>query len=143
MPWRTSTRSSSTLRASAARAAAVAARPDLYIRKQRGIASQRTEIVEREQQLGVVGLDLGEVGDLADVLPDREPEIPKRLQQPADSAFLDGADLAADDDQEVEIGVQAERAAPVAADRADGDRRRDVAQDLVARSRTRPSIRSA
>ena len=71
-----------------------------------------------------------EVGHLADVLADVEAEVPQRLEQPADRPLAVRSDRPAGDDQQVEVRVQAQRAAAVAADRADrhgGDTSRSAA----------------
>ena len=76
------------------------------------------------------------------------PSASRRSHSGCSTALMNassaGTDRAVEDDQQIEVGVQAERAPAVAAERADGERQLGLALRVVeAASRTRPSIRSA
>src|ERR1051325_12097801 len=49
-------------------------------------------------------------------------EIPERVEKPVDEPLLGGTDAAAEQQQQIDIGVQTEVAASVAAERDDGHR---------------------
>ena len=104
--------------------------PGLEVREQGGVAGDQAPVEQRDQQLRIVGLELVEVGDLAHVLADGQAEVPQRLEQAADGALLGRGDRTAGDDQQIQVRVQAQRPAPIAADRGDDDRGRDAAQHL-------------
>ena len=79
-------------------------------------------VEQREQELRVVGLELLEILDVAHLVPDDHAEVPQRVQEAVDEALLRGADAAAEEQQQIDVGVQAEMAAAVAAERDDGHR---------------------
>ncbi len=67
-------------------------------------------------------LEVGELVELAHLVPDHHPDIPERMQERAKEAFLGRADAAVEEHQQIDVGVQAQVAAAVAAERDDRDR---------------------
>ena len=61
----------------------------------------------------------GKSEELADVLADGQPEVPERLEQGADEALVARPHRILEQDQQVDVGVEAERAPAVAAKSAD------------------------
>ncbi len=86
-----------------------------------------TRVEQREEELGVVGLDLGELLDLPHLVPDDHPEVPERVEEGAEEPFLARGNAAAEEHEQIDIRVQAEMAPPVAAER--DDRHRTVRGD--------------
>jgi hypothetical protein len=118
--------------------------------EQRRVAGDRPCVEERQQELRVVDFEPGEVADLPDLVADREPRVPHRVQDRADPFFLRLADLAVEEQQDVEVGMQAELTPAIAAERDDEARvrrwRRGVEQplqELVDRFGKAPQRRSA
>ena len=63
-----------------------------------------------------------EVAKLAHMVPDLEPQIPQRMQQALDEALFGAADRAAEQHEQIDVGVEKLGFAPVTADRVDGER---------------------
>ena len=95
-----------------------AAHPRLEPLKEALVAGDEPDVEQREQELGVAEIELGEIGDLAHVLTDGQPQIPERLEERADEAFLARRHRILEEDQQVDVGVQAERPPAVPAERA-------------------------
>ena len=57
--------------------------------------------------------------DVAHLVTDDDAEIPQRVEKPVDETLLGGADAAAEEQQEIDVRVQAEVPAAVAAERDD------------------------
>ena len=81
-----------------------------------------TCVEQRQEELRVVGLELLKIIDVAHLVTDDHAEIPQRVEKPVDETLLGGADAAAEEKQEIDIRVQAQVPAAVAAERDDGDR---------------------
>ena len=64
-------------------------------------------------------LEPGEVVHLADLMADREAQIPQRMQDCAHPAFFRGSDLAVEQEEDVDVRLQAELPPAVAAERDD------------------------
>ncbi|PYR65862.1 MAG: hypothetical protein DMF88_18280 [Acidobacteria bacterium] len=79
-------------------------------------------IEQRQQELGIVGLELLEILDVAYLMADDDAEIPERVEKAVDEALLRGTDAIAEEQQQIDVGVQAEMAASIAAERDDGNR---------------------
>src|SRR5262249_17827462 len=77
---------------------------------------------ERHQKLRVVDLQAVELVDLPHLVADDEAEIPERMQNRAQRLLFVDTQMAAEKDQEVDVGMEAELTASVAADGDDGDR---------------------
>ena len=106
--------------------------------EERGLAGNRPDVEHGKEELGVVRLRLAELPQLADVLADGEAQIPERLQEGIDETLFGGADLSIEDDQQVDVGVQAQQSAAVSTDGADGHgraRRRDRRHGELAHER--------
>src|SRR5206468_3984883 len=82
----------------------------------------RSRSAQRQEELRVVGLEPLKIIDLAHLVTDDHAEIPQRVEKPVDETLLGGADAAAEEKQEIDIRMQTEVPAPVAAERDDGDR---------------------
>ena len=81
------------------------------------VAGDEPDVEQRQQEFGVPQVErgrLGEIGELPDVLADGQPEIPERLEQRADEALLARPHRVLEEDEEVDVGVQAERLPAVA-----------------------------
>ena len=76
------------------------------------VAGDEPHVEERQQEFGVPQVErrrLAEIGQLPDMLADRQPEIPERLEQRADEALVARPHRVLEEDEEVDVGVQAER----------------------------------
>ena len=73
------------------------------------VAGQEPDVEQRKQQLRVIRLDTGEVGELANVLSHGQPEGPQRLQERRDGELLAGTDRPFGHDQQIDIRVKAKR----------------------------------
>ncbi len=85
-------------------------------------AGDRPRVEQRQQELGVVGLELAEIIDVAHLVADDDAEVPERVQEAADEALLRRPDAVAEQQQQIDVGVETEVAAPVAAERDDRHR---------------------
>jgi hypothetical protein len=81
------------------------------------VAGDRPRVERREQELGVAGLEIVEVGELADLVSDDELKIPERLEHGVDEPLLITADAALEKNHEIDVGMQTERPAAVPAER--------------------------
>ena len=95
-----------------------AAHPRLEPLKEALVAGNEPDVEQGEQELGVAEIELGEVGDLPHVLTDGQPQIPERLEERADEALLARRHRILEEDQQVDVGVEAERSPAVPAERA-------------------------
>jgi hypothetical protein len=86
-----------------------------------------TSVEQREEKLGVVGFEGAEVLELTDLMPDDDAEIPQRMEQAPEKPLLRRIDRAAEQDQQIDVGVEAQMAAAVAAERQHEDWRRRLA----------------
>ncbi len=91
--------------------------------EQRARAGNRPRIEQRQQELRVVGLETVEVVELAHLMADDDAEIPERVQEPAEELLLVRADAAAEQHEQVDVGLQTEMPPAVAAERQHGDLR--------------------
>src|SRR5204862_6312018 len=85
-------------------------------------AGDRPRIEQRQQELGIVGLELLEILDGAHLMTDDDAEIPERVERAVDEPLLARADAAAEQQQQIAGGVKTEVTAPIAAERAAGNR---------------------
>ncbi len=107
--------------------------------EQRRVADDRARVGQREQELRVVGLEAGAFVHLADVMADRQPEIPQRIQEGVQEALVRRPDRAGEEHQQIDVRVQAQLAAAVAAEREDRHRlRRRRRRRRTAAGRARP-----
>ena len=90
--------------------------------EERAAAVDGPRVDEGEQKLGIVGLQALEVFDIAHLMAHHEPEIPEWMQQTADEPFFGVADPTAEQQQQVDVGVEAQLAAAVATHGHDADR---------------------
>ena len=91
------------------------------------IARDRTGVEQREEKLRIVRLDMREVLQLADLVPDHESEIPQRLEKFSEPPLVRRVQRAREQHEEVDVRVEAEVTPAVAAQRED-DRRGRVAE---------------
>ena len=54
-------------------------------------------------------------------MPDHEARVPERVQQRPEKALVLIAERAVEDDEQIDVGMQAEMASPVAAERGNDD----------------------
>ncbi len=85
----------------------------------RARARHRTRVEQREQELGIVGLELAQVREVAHLVADDDAEVPERIQEIADEALLRRTDAVAEEQQQIDVGMEAQVAAAVAAERED------------------------
>ncbi len=76
-------------------------------------------VEQREQEFGVVDFELGEVVDLPDLMADGKAQVPQRMQDGAHASFFGGADPAVEEQQDVDVRVQAELPSSIPAERHD------------------------
>ena len=86
----------------------------------RPLARHEPRVGDRHQELGVVGLHALELRDLPHLVADVEAEVPQRVQDGLGQSLLGRRDPAVEEDQEIDVRVQAEVTAAVAADRHQG-----------------------
>jgi hypothetical protein len=114
-----------------------------HVVEQAHVADEQPDVAERHQVLGIAFVDDIEVGQFTDVMPNGELQIPERLQHRLQKPFFRLPNRAVERNEQVEIGVQAEGAAAVAANRGDdpgggrlrGGATRDVSHESIERSR--------
>jgi hypothetical protein len=90
--------------------------------EQRSIASERPRVDEREQELGVVGLERRKIGQLSNLLPDDDAEIPEGVEESVEKPFIGGTNLALKENEQVDIRPETQLAAAVPA-QCDGGHR--------------------
>jgi hypothetical protein len=81
-----------------------------------------TRVEEREEKLRIVPLQLAEVLDVANLMPHYDTEIPEGIQEAVDEPFFRGPDAAAKQQQQVDVGMQAEMTPAVASKGDNGQR---------------------
>ena len=80
-------------------------------------AGDRPCVEQRQQELRIVRLERGKVGELAHLVPDDDAEIPERIQEVAKEPLVLRRDRMAEEDQQVDVRVEAEVPAAVPAER--------------------------
>ena len=90
------------------------------------VAGDRPRIERREQEFGVAGVEIVEVGELTHLVPDHELKIPERLEDGVDEPLLITADAVLEKNHQIDVGMQTQRPAAVAAERTDHQRPRRV-----------------
>ena len=91
--------------------------------EERARAGDRTRIEERQEKLRIVGLQPAEVVQLTHLMADDDTQIPERVEEAAEELLLLGADAAAEEHEQVDVGLQTEMASAVAAERQHRDLR--------------------
>ena len=106
--------------------------------EQPAVARQRAGVEEREQEFGVVGFEPGELLEVAHLMADHDAKIPERIEEAADEGFVGGAEGLLEEQQQIDVGMQAQFPAPVPAERDDrhrlrrrGDRVEQLAEEHV------------
>ena len=90
--------------------------------EQRGVAGNRPRIGERELEFRVVSIEARALGHLAHVMPDRQADVPERVEEGVQEPLVLGPERAGEEDQHVDVGVETELAPAVAPEREDADR---------------------
>ena len=101
--------------------------------EQRSHASDRPRVEQRQQELGVVGLETIEVVQLANLMADDDAEVPERIEEAAQELLFIGADAAAEQNEQIDVRLQAEMPPAIATERQDRDLRvgrGDVGEEL-------------
>ena len=80
--------------------------------EQREVARDRPRVDQRHQELRVVHLETRELVDLPDLVADDEAEIPERVEDGAEQPFFGRAQVAAEEDEQIDVRVQAELLRP-------------------------------
>ena len=88
------------------------------------LTGEQPGIEQREQELRIAGFEVLEIGQLADLVADRQAQVPQRMQERLDELLFGRPDRAVEHDEQIEVGVEAEHPPAVAAERANGERRR-------------------
>ena len=91
---------------------AEAPHPTVEALKKPLVAGDEPEVEQREQEFDVPEIErgrLGELVELADMLADGQPEVPERLEQRPDEALLARPHRVLEEDEDVDVGVQAQR----------------------------------
>ncbi len=86
------------------------------------VAGDEADVEQRQEKLDVRQVErrrLRKVREIADVLADGQAEVPERLEQGADEALLARSHRVLEQDQQVDVGVEAQRAPAVSPERAD------------------------
>ena len=83
-------------------------------------AGDKTRIEQRQQELRVVGLEVGELVQLPHLVADDDAEVPERVEKASKEALLRRPDPATEQHQQVDVGMKTEVAPAVAAERDDG-----------------------
>ena len=86
------------------------------------VARNRPRVDQRHQELRVVHLEARELVDLTDLVADDQAEIPERMEDGAEQPFFGLPQMAAEEDEQIDVGVEAELLAAVPADRDDRHR---------------------
>src|SRR4029434_3546695 len=81
-----------------------------------------TRVEQCQEKFRVVSLQFAEVLDIANLVPDDDTEITERLQEAVDEPFFRGPDAAPKQQQQVDVGMQAEMTATVATKGDNGQR---------------------
>ena len=90
--------------------------------KHPGVARDQPQIEQRDQEFRVAEVRLAELVELAHVMADGQAEIPERLQDRVDETFFRRANRLLEEEQQIDVGMERQRPAAVAADRADRQR---------------------
>ena len=98
----------------------------------------RSRVEQCQQKLGVVFLEPREITQLADLVTNHHAEVPQGMEKTAKKPFVIPGDGLPEQDQQVDVGMEAQMPASVAAERQDrhrpGRRRRfgvQLPQDRV------------
>ena len=94
--------------------------------EQLGVAGNRPRVEHREQEFGVGDVEIGEIGELAHLVADHQLEVPQRLEHGVDEPLLVATDGAVEQNHQIDVGMQTERAAAVAAERTHHQRPRGL-----------------
>jgi hypothetical protein len=97
-------------------------RPLQHPRKHPRIPGEKARIEEAEKKLRIRQIRRVEIGELADVLAERQAQIPERLQHALDASLLGRADRPVEHEQDVQVGVEAQDLPSVPAERANRKR---------------------
>ena len=88
--------------------------------EQRGVAGHQPRVGQREQELGIVHVQLRELGDVTDLVADDEAGVPQGMQQAPQEPFFRLLDRAVEQHEQVDVGERTEMPPAVS---ADGDER--------------------
>jgi len=85
-------------------------------------AGHRPGVEQGEQELGIVGFEVGKLVDLAHLMADHDAKVPQRVEKRPKEALLGRADAGAEQDEQVDVGMERQVPPAVSAQRNDGDR---------------------
>jgi hypothetical protein len=101
--------------------------------EQRACASDRPCIEQRQQELGVVGLETSEVVQFTHLMADDHTKVPQRIEELAQELLFVGTDATAEQHQQIDVRLQTQVPPAVAAQGKHRDmrvRRHDVGAQL-------------
>src|SRR5437762_12250345 len=70
------------------------------------IAGDEARVDECHQEFGIVDLQLAELLDFAHLVSHDQAEIPQRMQERAQRVFLSGAEMAAEQHEQIDVRMQ-------------------------------------
>jgi hypothetical protein len=85
--------------------------------KHLGVACYETGISHRYEKAGIVCFRMAQFIDLTNLLTHIKTEVPKGMQEVFNQLFFIGGDWAAEQNKEVDIGVEAELASAITSNR--------------------------
>ena len=110
--------------------------------EQRQVSGDRACVEQRHQELDVVAIEHLEFRALPDVMTDHELEIPEGLQHGVHEPLVVARNPTLEEDQQIDVRVETERATAVSAERANHDGWLETSSAAAtSRSRSRPSAR--
>ena len=103
------------------------------------VAREQPRVEQRQQKLRIVVVQVRDLRQLHHLVADGETQVPERVEHRFDDPLFGRADGAVEDEEQIDVGVQAQRPAAIAAERRDRkgrDRRSlrrvdDVANQIV------------
>src|SRR5580765_202425 len=85
------------------------------------IAGDEAGVDECHQEFRIVDLQFSELLDFAHLVSHDQPEIPQRMQDGAQRVLLSGAEVAAEQDEQIDVRMQKKLAPAIPANGDDGD----------------------
>jgi hypothetical protein len=86
------------------------------------VAGNEPGVYERHQEFRIIHFEPPEFLDFADLVSDDEAEIPERVQNRTDQALFGLVEMAAEEQEQIDVRVKTELSSAVAADGNDGHR---------------------
>ena len=90
-------------------------------REERRVATDRTGVHQCQQEFGIVHFEPRQLVDLPDLVADDQTGVPQRMQHRAQESLVAVVQRAVEHDQQIDVRIEAQVAAAVAAERRDRD----------------------